>query len=110
MAYDRDSGFEVTDDGIVLENGTHIISGVGNPSSIVPTNPTIYFQSNGAIWTHQGFGIWIRVGSLNFSFHKIDQPVTIPNGQQMITQGTFEITPNGSFVIEPEGKFRIREN
>lgn len=110
--FDRDKAFEIPDDGILIEGGVHVISGSQTPDSlsINPTNPTVFIQSNGTLWKHSGTGAWSRIGSLNFSFHKVDQPVVIPNGQQMLTLGSFEVTANGSFQIEPEGKFRIKEN
>jgi len=109
LAFDRDKAFEVSEDGFLLENGVHIISGPDTPIALAinPTNPTVFLQTNGAIWYHTGAGSWARSGSLNFSFHKINGVVVIPDGQQMVTYGSFEVTPTGCFEIEDEAKFKI---
>lgn len=112
MAFDRERAFEIPENGFLIEGGTHVISGASSPLalSISPTSPTIFFQTNGTIWSHDGLGSWIRAGSINFFFHKIDQDVTIPNNQQMTVEGgDFEVTVNGHFSIEPEAKFKLRE-
>lgn len=108
--FNKDLAFDVDDNGILIEGGPHIIGGVAVPTSLTPTVPTVYIQTNGAIWTHQGpSGSWVQLGNVqNFSYHKVDGNVVIPNGQQMITEGQFEITPTGCFAIEPEGKFILK--
>ena len=108
--FDRSKAFEIPDNGLLLENGIHIISGTSEPSAIVVTGPTIYMQLDGTIWKNDGIGSWSRVGSLNFAFRKIDQALTIPNNQQMLVLGEFIITENGSITIENDAQFIIKES
>lgn len=91
MAFDRDSGFEVTDDGISIEGGPHIIGGASSPISLSPTSSTIYVQTNGDIWTHDGVTVWKKVGSEeNFSIKKVlpGETKQVPQNQQMILTGS----------------------
>lgn len=108
--FNRSKAFEIPDDGLLLENGIHIISGESEPSAIIVTGPTIYMQLDGTIWKNDGIGSWSRVGSLNFAFRKVDQSLTIPNNQQMLIQGEFIITENGSLIIENDAQFIIKES
>lgn len=108
--FDRSKAFEIPDNGLLLENGIHIISGTSEPSAIIVTGPTIYMQLDGTIWKNDGIGSWSRVGSLNFAFRKVDQSLTIPNNQQMLVLGEFIITENGSITIENDAQFIIKES
>jgi hypothetical protein len=85
----RENGFEVTDDGISIEGGPHIIGGAASPLSLTPTSSTIYVQSNGEVWTHDGVGPWKKVGADNFSIKKILSGETkeVPQNHQMLLTG-----------------------
>lgn len=49
--------FEIPDDGLILENGVHIVSGVNSPQGIInAVNPTYYIQTNGVLWFNSGTG------------------------------------------------------
>lgn len=108
--FDRSKAHEIGDDGLLLENGIHIISGVDTPSAIVVTNPTVYIQLDGTIWKNSGSASWSRVGSLNFAFRKVDQALTIPDNQQMLIIGEFTVTENGTVIIEPDAQLIIKES
>lgn len=57
MSYNADRAHDISDDGLILENGVHIISGSESPQGIVnPVRYTIYFRTNGDIWVHIGSG------------------------------------------------------
>lgn len=108
--FDRSKAFEIPDNGLLLENGIHIISGTSEPSAIVVTGPTIYMQLDGTIWKNDGIGSWSRVGSLNFAFRKVDQALTIPDNQQMLIIGEFTVTENGTVIIDPDAQLIIKES
>ena len=55
MAFDLNRAYELSDDGLILTNGVHIISGSASPNGII--NPSVesrYYQSDGTIWYHDG--------------------------------------------------------
>ena len=57
MSFDYTKAFEIQDDGLVFENGVHVISGITSPQGAInPSNPTRYFQTDGSIWYHSGTG------------------------------------------------------
>lgn len=112
--FDASKAFEVSEDGIKIEGGPHIIGGSLSPiaQSLNPTSPSVYIQSNGDIFTHDGIGgPWQKIsagGAYNFSFYKINEEVVIPDNQQMIVEGGMELTPNGQLEIAPEGQLIMK--
>jgi hypothetical protein len=90
MAYNFDRSFVVSDDGVAIESGVHFQSGSGVPVHTV-TNASIYFRTNGEIYTNDISGWVLFAGSAsspeNFSYHKIveNKTVRIESDQHMIT-------------------------
>lgn len=57
MSYNIARAFEIPDDGLLLENGAHIVSGDYSPMGIIAaTSPTYYMRKDGVIWYHSGVG------------------------------------------------------
>lgn len=75
MSYDFNKAYVISEDGLILENGVHFISGSGVPVHVV-TNPTVYFRSNNDLYTNDGTGSgWILYSGSGSSFD-IDSVLT----------------------------------
>jgi len=62
MAFNFNRSYEVSDDGVAIENGVHIQSGSGVPVHAV-TNASVYFRTNGEIYTNDLSGWVLFAGS-----------------------------------------------
>jgi hypothetical protein len=66
MSFNRQKAEETSSDGLLIEGGTHIISGSASPVGLIsPTFPTHYLRTNGEIWYHTGTGSWTMIQSGN---------------------------------------------
>jgi hypothetical protein len=98
--------------GLQIVDGPLYTGGADAPSIALasPNVPTVYTQGNGVIWRHNGTtGPWTVVGGNNFSFHRIDEEITVYTNQQMTIHGEFEVTPQGCFSVELGGSFVLKE-
>lgn len=109
MAFNKDKAFDPGENGVIFNDSVHVIGGSDFPSALNPTTPTLYLQTNGVIWSNPGNANWFKVGIVNFSFHKIEQALTISDNQQMIVEGWFEVTELGALEIEDQAQFQIKE-
>ena len=75
MSFDFNKAFVFSDDGLILENGAHLISGSGVPVHLA-TNPTVYFRTNNEIYLNDGAGSgWVLFSGSGSSFD-IDSVLT----------------------------------
>jgi len=92
MAYDLDKAHEISDDGLFITDGFHLVGGASSPLVVYPTPAVavLYVRDNGEVWKYPIGGPWTLVGGSsvkNFSYHKIieDSSLEIPIEQHMIT-------------------------
>jgi len=55
LAFDSNKAYEFSDDGLILPNGVHLISGSASPNGLI--NPSVesrYLQTDGTLWYHDG--------------------------------------------------------
>jgi hypothetical protein len=101
------------EEGLQIIDGPLYTGGVDSPLVALPTPdvPTVYTQSDGTIWKHNGAltGVWQKVGVGNFSYHTVDEAITIPQNQQMTVHGEFQVTQNGCFEVQTGGSFVLKE-
>lgn len=106
--FNKNRAYEISDDGLILENGVHIISGVDVPIHSVSA-PTIYFRNNREIYTNDGAGSgWILEGSGNIYqkyFIASGETYTIPLTYSSVVTGYFEIDNTG--IVDVEGRLEI---
>jgi hypothetical protein len=86
MGYERDKAFEV-EDGLVLNDLSHLTSGDSNPSVAYPSpnGQAFYIETTtGRLWTWKNGGPW-KIET-NFSFTRVEEieAVTIQAGEQMV--------------------------
>lgn len=85
---DVTEAFGVGIDGLLFEDGAHMICGASVPT-FNATVPTVYIQTNGNIYTNPGGLTWTPIGSStqssNFDYYHIltGQLLTIEAGQVM---------------------------
>lgn len=58
-----EKAFEVDSNGILIESGTLILSGLAAPTAISMNVPCFYFRTNGEIYSHTGIGTWTLFSS-----------------------------------------------
>lgn len=104
--FDSSLAFEVDDNGIKIEGGPHIIGGASLPV-IVPTVPTLFIQSNGDIYSHDGATSWNLVGNSGLPFWQVQGPREIKSGEQLRIVGPFDIEANGSLDIDANASFMV---
>lgn len=65
MGTNRTKAFEINN-GLLFEDGVHLISGEDSPVSISVSFPTRYFRNNGEQWYHDGVSSWVLVTTSGF--------------------------------------------
>lgn len=103
MTLNRDKAHEVTDDGLVIGDSAHLVSGSSVPTLAMPSpsGPTVYFQDNGSVWTWTGTVWQLTSAGKNFSYRKIlaGTVVGIVDEQQMIVSQEIEIQDTGELEV-----------
>lgn len=109
MANNFFRAYTFSDDGIVLENGIHLLSGSASPQGVVnPTNSTMYLQNNGVQWYHDGVA---GINGWNGSFPSYRYGVTASQSSTAIAfanliQLTSAVLPIGRYAFQTYIKIR----
>lgn len=61
--FDLNKAHVISSNGLLIEEGTGILSGPSNPSTISMNVPCFYFRTNGEIYYHTGVGTWQLISS-----------------------------------------------
>jgi hypothetical protein len=90
MTYNRDKAHEVSDDGLLISDGPHVIGGSTAPTVALPapTGDTLYVEtSTGRLWTWKGTGPW-KIET-NFSYLRLaaGESARIQAGEQLLFSG-----------------------
>lgn len=111
MAYNVDKSHELSDDGLYIENGFHLVGGSLSPlvSYPSPTTPSFYFQANGSLWKFPLGGPWKAIKNGSFSLHRISEEMTIENEQHLIVAGSLEILLTACLEIQLDSCLVIEE-
>ena len=102
--FDPSLAFEIDDNGIKIEGGPHIIGGASLPI-VNPTMPTIFIQTNGDIYSHDGATSWKLVGNSGLPFWQVQGPREIKSGEQLRIVGPFDIEAAGALDIDANASF-----
>lgn len=70
MGTNRNKAFEINN-GLLFEDGVHLLSGDDSPTSIVVSFPTRYFRNNGEQWYHDGSSGWVLETASGFNVDTI---------------------------------------
>jgi hypothetical protein len=106
--FNRNKAFEIPDDGLLLENGSHLISGSGVPVHSV-TGPTVYFRTNNTIYFNDGIGSgWVlqsagTAETYQKYFVATAETYTIPQGVSSVVTGPLEFEG----IIELNGRLEV---
>lgn len=103
MAFLRGKAFEVTDDGLLIGDVSHLVAGSLAPTTAMPspTGATLYLQSDGSVWTWNG-SAWVQfLPGRNFSYRKLiaGQFLSIPFEQQMVVSQEIEIEDTAELEV-----------
>lgn len=108
MSFDFNKAYVVSDDGLILENGSHLISGSGVPVHSV-TNPTVYFRTNNTVYFNNGEGSgWVlQSGSTAENYQKYfvtsGDTYIIPEGISSVVTGPLAIDG----ILELNGRLEV---
>lgn len=103
--FNRNKAFEIPDDGLLLENGSHLISGSGVPVHSV-TGPTVYLSSENKIYFNDGAGSgWVLQESENYQKYLVlsGTTYTIPQGISSVITGPLELEG----ILELNGRLEV---
>ncbi len=103
--FNRNKAFEIPDDGLLLENGSHLISGSGVPVHSV-TGPTVYLSSDNKIYFNDGIGSgWVLQSAENYQKYLIPtgETHTIPQGVSSVITGPLELEG----ILELNGRLEV---
>jgi len=112
MAFNLNKAFEVSDDGLLLTSGAHIISGASSPyGALAPTSATWYYQTNGFVWFHVGSGgvnAWILQNKISYNSEALSETSTTSSGSTYANKISL-VTPSlelGDCIISWSLKWR----
>lgn len=101
--FQRDKAHEVSDDGLVITDGPHIVGGPLDPRTAMPSpaGPTYYTQTTtGTVWRWVGSGPWEPLDQ--HVPEKLDRPWALPVWAQALAVRAIDCQ-NDSAVFDVEG-------